>query len=43
MVERDKMCWTKRQIKRKGKILSENRVKKGTNEGQIEGYNEVCR
>ena len=37
MVERSEICWRKWKIKRKGKILIENGVKMGKNEGEIEG------
>ena len=37
MVKRDEICGKKRKIKRKGKILYENGVKIGRNEGEIEG------
>jgi len=31
----DEICWRKRKIKRKGKILSENGMKMGRKEGEI--------
>ena len=37
MVETDEICLRKKKIKREGKILSDNGVKMGGNEGEIEG------
>ena len=41
MVKRDEICGRKRKTKNKGKILSENGLKKKRNEAEIEGITMV--